>query len=289
MIPRPRRSVLYMPGSNPRALAKARTLPADCLILDLEDAVAPDAKEIARQQVVSAVREGGYGAREVILRVNGLETEWGAADVEAIARAGADAILFPKIEAPEQVDAAVAALEEAGAPGDLPLWFMAETPRSILHIDAIAGAHPRLAVIVMGTSDLAKETRARHTADRVGFIAALNLCVTAARAHGLDVLDGVHLDLNDEEGLKASCRQGRDMGFDGKTLIHPKQIAAANEAFAPTPSELETARTVIAGWNAARAEGKGVVVVNGRLIENLHVEEAHRTLALAETIEKLHN
>lgn len=281
---RPRRSALYMPGANARALEKARTLPADCLILDLEDAVAPDAKSLAREQVAAAVRAGGYGHREVVVRVNGLTTPWGRDDVAAVAGCGADAILFPKIERAEQVHEAVAALDAAGAPADLPVWIMAETPRAFLEINAIAAAHPRLEAIVIGTSDLAKELRARHTLDRVGMIGALSLGVLAARAYGLVILDGVYLDLNDDAGLHQACAQGRDMGFDGKTLIHPKQLDAANTAFAPTAQEAADARRLIDAWQQARAAGQGVVVVDGKLVENLHVEEAQRILALAEAI-----
>jgi citrate lyase subunit beta/citryl-CoA lyase len=281
---RPRRSVLYMPGANARALEKARGLPADGLILDLEDAVAPEAKELARSQVIEAVRGGGYGPREVVVRVNGLNTPWGRDDVAAVVNVGADAILFPKVESPEEVHAAVAVLDDSGAPAELPIWMMAETPRCVLNIDAIAGSHPRLAVIVMGTSDLAKEMRVRHTPERTGFVAALSLCVMAARAHTLDILDGVYLDLGDETGFRAACEQGRDIGFDGKTLIHPKQLETANEVFAPAEKDVERARIVIEAWEQARAEGKGVAVVNGRLVENLHVEEARRNLAMAEAI-----
>jgi citrate lyase subunit beta/citryl-CoA lyase len=273
-----------MPGANARALDKARTLAADGLILDMEDAVSPDSKGLAREQIVENVTKGGYGPREIIIRVNGLDTDWGYDDVAAVANIGADAILFPKVESAEQVRAAVEALDKAGAPADLPVWIMAETPRGILRIDSIAEAHPRLKGIVMGTSDLAKEMRVRHTPDRIGFIAALSLCVMAARAHGLDIMDGVYLDLNNEEGFRAACEQGRDMGFDGKTLIHPKQLAAANEVFAPAPADVENARKMIEAWDQAQAEGKGVAVVNGKLVENLHVEEAHRTLAVAQAI-----
>jgi len=284
---RPRRSVLYMPGSNTRALEKARELPADGLILDLEDAVSPDAKDLARRQIVEALTEGGYGSREVVIRINGLDTAWGREDLTAVARIGADAILFPKVESPEAVQAAAAALDEAGAPADLPIWIMPETPRGILHIDSIAGSHPRLAVIVMGTSDLAKELRVPHTAERTGLLTALSLCVMAARAHGLEILDGVHLDLSDAAGFRAACERGRELGFDGKTLIHPKQLEAANQVFAPTAQSLANARTIIQAWEQARTEGKGVVVVNGRLIENLHVEEARRSLALDKAIRAL--
>ncbi len=281
---RPRRSVLYMPGANARALDKARTLDADALILDLEDAVAPDAKAQARTQVAAALREGGYGRRECIVRVNALDTPWGLDDVRAIAQAGADAVLLPKVESPAQLAALAQALDAAGAPADLPLWAMAETPLGFLRMDAIAGGHARLAAIVVGTSDLVKDLHARHTPSRDETLLARSLAVMAARAHGLAVLDGVHLDLNDDAGLQDACRQGRDQGFDGKTLIHPRQIAAANAAFAPTPEELDTARRRLEAWTAAQAEGKGVAVVDGALVENLHAQEAERVLALAQAI-----
>ena len=284
---RPRRSVLYMPGANVRAIEKARTLPADTLILDMEDAVAPDAKDLARSRIVSAVCQGGFGRREVIVRVNGLGTDWGREDVRAISTIGADAVLFPKIEDPNEVLDAIATLDEAGAPAALPVWIMAETPRGVLRIDAIAAAHPRLAVIVMGTSDLAKEMRVRHTTDRIGLVTALSSCVLAARANGLDILDGVHLDLADEDGFRQACEQGEALGFDGKTLIHPKQIAVANEVFAPSGGEVESARRIIDAWNLSNAQGQGVVVVDGRLVENLHVEEARRTLAMHDAIRAL--
>lgn len=282
---RPRRSVLYMPGANARALDKARTLDADALILDLEDAVAPDAKAQASAQVAAALREGGYGRRECIVRVNALDTPWGMDDVRAVAQAGADAVLLPKVESPAQLAALAQALDAAGAPMDLPLWAMAETPLGFLRLDAIAGGHERLAAIVVGTSDLVKDLHARHTPSRDETLLARSLAVMAARAHGLAVLDGVHLDLNDDAGLQDACRQGRDQGFDGKTLIHPRQIAAANAAFAPTAEELDTARKRLDAWRAAQAEGKGVAVVDGALVENLHASEAERVLALAAAIQ----
>ncbi|WP_312435443.1 CoA ester lyase [Achromobacter sp.] len=282
---RPRRSVLYMPGANARALDKARTLDADALILDLEDAVAPDAKAQARAQVAAALREGGYGRRECIVRVNALDTPWGLDDVRAIAQAGAHAVLLPKVESPAQLAALAQALDAAGAPADLPLWAMAETPLGFLRLDAIAGGQARLAAIVVGTSDLVKDLHARHTPSRAETLLARSLAVMAARAHGLAVLDGVHLDLNDDAGLQDACRQGRDQGFDGKTLIHPRQIGAANLAFAPTPDELDTARKRLDAWKAAQAEGKGVAVVDGALVENLHASEAERVLALAAAIQ----
>ena len=284
---RPRRSALYMPGSNPRALEKARDLPADVLILDLEDAVAPERKEEARAQVIAAIAAGGYGERELLVRCNALDTPWGADDLRALARAGADGLVFSKVNSAADVQAAARLLDEAGAPGEPALWIMAETARCILDIDAVAGAHRRLRGILMGTSDLARECRIRHTPDRAGFLTTLSHCVLAARAHGLEILDGVHLDLDDEAGLARHCEQGRDLGFDGKTLIHPKQLAAANAAFAPSPESLARARKIIDAWQQASAAGKAVVVVDGRLVENLHVQEAERDLELAERISRV--
>ena len=281
---RPHRSVLYMPGANARALDKARSLPADGLILDLEDAVAPDAKDLARDQVVAAVVQGGYGPREVIVRINALSTPWGRDDVAAVATCKADAILAPKVESAADVKALVAALDEAGASADVPVWVMVETPRAFLRIDEIAGAHPRLAALVLGTSDLVKDLHARHTRERMETATARALAVLAARAHGLTALDGVHLDLDDDEGFAHACTQGRDMGYDGKTLIHPKQIAAANAAFGPSPDEVAKATEIVTAWDEARVRKQGVVVVNGRLVEQLHVVEAQRQLAIAEAI-----
>lgn len=284
MTMRPRRSVLYMPGSNARALDKARSLDVDGVILDLEDSVAPEAKGLGREQIAAALVEGGYGHRELIMRVNAMSTPWGHDDVRALARLGADAFLFPKIETPAQVVEAVTALDAAGAPPDTAVWIMAETPLGILNIAALAACSPRLKCIVMGTSDLAKDLRARHSPGRIAFITSLGLCVLAARANGLDALDGVHLDLDDEAGLATVCEQGRDMGFDGKTLIHPRQIGTANHAYAPSATEIAEARAIIHGWTQAAAEGRGVCRVNGKLVEHLHVIEATRIVALAEAI-----
>lgn len=284
---RPRRSVLYMPGSNARALEKGRGLPADALILDLEDAVAPDAKDLARNQIADAVSEGGYGAREMIVRINGLDTPWGQEDVKAVAGSGADAVLLPKVESAAMVTELEALMVRAGAPDDMAIMCMMETPRGILRAEEIAGASPRLTCLVMGTSDLVKDLQAAHTADRLPVLTSLSLCVLAARAHGLAVVDGVHLDLQDDEGFAEACRQGRELGFDGKTLIHPKTIAAANEAFAPSADEFAWSQKIIAAHQEATAAGQGVVVVDGKLIENLHVESAQRTVALAEKIEEL--
>ena len=281
---RPRRSVLYMPGSNARALEKGRTLAADGLILDLEDAVAPDAKADARARVVAAVAEGGYGRRELLVRVNGLDGLWGADDVAAVAACGCDAILLPKVESADMVQALAALMEKHGAPEDTAIWCMMETPLGILNAAEIAAASPRLGGLVMGTSDLAKDLHASHTRERLPMLTSLGLCLLAARAHGLAILDGVHLDLADDEGFAAACRQGVELGFDGKTLIHPKTIAAANAAFAPSEEEVAWSRRIIAAHAEAEAAGQGVVLVDGRLIENLHVENARRVVALAEAI-----
>jgi len=281
---RPRRSVLYMPASNARALEKARSLPADVVVVDLEDAVAPSAKEEARAQALAALAAGGYGRRELVLRVNGAGTPWHAADVAAAARSGADAVLLPKVEDAGAVRDAEGALAAAGAPPDLALWCMIETPRGVLAAPAIAGASPRVACLVAGTSDLVKDLGARHTPGRLEVATSLALVVLAARAHGLAALDGVHLDLDDAAGLEASCRQGRDLGFDGKTLIHPRQLEAANLAFAPSAEELERARRVVEAHAEAERRGAGVVVVDGRLVEALHVVAAQRMLALAAAI-----
>jgi citrate lyase subunit beta/citryl-CoA lyase len=277
-----------MPGSNARALAKGRTLPADGIIFDLEDAVAPDAKASARDQVVGAIQQGGYGKRELFFRVNGLSTPWGRQDLVAAAGSGADAVLLPKVESPDDVRRAEEVLVAAGAPVDQAIWCMMETPRGILSAEAIAStSSPRLGGFVMGTSDLTKDLQARHTALRLPMMTSLGWCLLAARAAGIGILDGVFLDLSDDEGFRASCQQGVELGFDGKTLIHPKQLAAANEAFGPTDEEVDFSRRVIAAHAEAEAEGRGVVVLDGKLIENLHVENARRIVALANAIAEL--
>jgi citrate lyase subunit beta/citryl-CoA lyase len=285
--PRPRRSVLFMPGANARALEKARGLGADGLVFDLEDAVAPDAKAAARDAVSRALRAGGYGRRELFVRVNALATEWGFADLEAAAALPIDAVLLPKVESADAVRQAEAALVAAGAPAGIAIWCMIETPRGVLRAEAIAAASARVGGLVMGTSDLIADLRARHTSDRAPLLTALGLCLLAARASGLAILDGVHLDLADDAGFLASCRQGRDLGFDGKTLIHPKTIAAANAAFGPSPDEVAWSRRVIATHAEAVAAGRGVVLVDGRLVENLHVASARRVVAQADAIAAL--
>jgi len=283
-VTRPRRSVLYMPGSNARALEKARTLAADGLILDLEDAVSPDAKDVARTQVVDAVKAGGYGGRELLVRVNGLNTPWFHADVAAAATSGAHAILIPKVESADAVRQAEAIMTSAGAPENMAIWCMMETPRGILKAEEIAASTPRLGGFVMGTSDLAKDLHCAHTALRLPMVTSLGLCLLAARAYNLAILDGVYLDLNDDAGFEASCVQGLELGFDGKTLIHPKTIDAANRVFAPSEKEIAWSQKIIAAHAEAAAEGKGVVVVDGKLVENLHVENAKRIVRLADQI-----
>ena len=285
--PRPRRSVLYIPGSNASALSKARDLPADALILDLEDSVSPNTKAEARRQVVAAISNGGYGQREIAIRVNRLSTPWGQDDLDAVAQTGADACLLPKIESPDQVHEALRQLDAAGAPPSLSVWIMAETPRGILDLDAIAGATSRLDVIIVGTADLAKALRTDFGGDRQGLLASLSACVLAGRAHGLDILDGVHLQLDDAAGFKAACEQGRKLGFDGKTLIHPRQIATANQVFGISDSKLGGAEAILAAWEAAEQSGQGVTVMHGQLVEQLHVDEARRVVALRTAIKDL--
>jgi len=286
---RPRRSVLYMPGSNARALEKAKTLPADALILDLEDAVAPEAKETARKQVCDAVKAGGYGHREVVVRVNALDTPWGAADIAAAAAAAPDAVLLPKPATGADIVRATEAL--AGAADKTRLWAMIETPLAILNLAEIAAASrqagARLACLVMGTNDLVKETRADLTANRRPALYWLSATVTAARAYGLDVLDGVYNNFRDADGLRRECVHARRLGFDGKTLIHPDQVAIANEVFAPPPEEVAFARKIIAAFDRPESKGKGVITVEGRMVELLHAEMARRTVGVAEAIAQM--
>lgn len=283
-LERPRRSALYMPGTNSRALEKARDLPADVLIFDLEDAVSPDAKETARTQIDAALAHGGYGRRERVVRVNCLDTPWGYADLEMVASSGADAVLLPKVESASTVRDVERILHALEAPPSMSVWCMVETPRGVLHAEEIAGAGMRMAALVMGTSDLAKDLHCTHTLDRLPLLHSLSQCVLAARGANLAIFDGVHLDLDDDEGFRAACIQGAQMGFDGKTLIHPKTIAVANEIFAPGEEEVALAHRVIAAHGQALEQGRGLVVLDGKLIENLHVENARRIVALAEAI-----
>ncbi len=288
MTIRPRRSVLYMPGSNLRALEKAKTLPADGLILDLEDAVAPDAKATARAQVVHAVKAGGFGKREIFIRVNGIDTAWFSEDVEAAVHAAPDAILVPKISTPQQLDMIGQRLLDMRADKRIRIWAMIETPLAIFNAVVLAGqardSEDRLGGFVMGTNDLAKETRARIVPGRAPMLPWLTTCVLAARTYGIDILDGVYNNLTDAEGFARECAEARDMGFDGKTLIHPNQIESCNAVFSPTPDEVTQARAIIAAFALPENKGKGVVQVGGRMVELLHAEMAQRTVAVADAI-----
>lgn len=276
----PLRSVLYIPGSKPRALDKARGLPVDAVIFDLEDAVAPDEKAGARETLAQALAEGGYGGRLKIVRINDLSTEWGAADARAVSAMGADAVLLPKVNGTGDLDAL------AETTGDLPLWAMMETPMGLLHATDIA-AHPGCQAMVMGTNDLAKDMGTQFRPDRLPLMAGLGLCLMAAKAHGVAIVDGVYNAFRDAEGLAAECAQGRDMGFDGKTLIHPAQVETANAAFSPSPEDVDLARRQIAAFDEALAAGQAVAVVDGRIVENLHVATARETLAKMDAIAAL--
>lgn len=282
---RPRRSVLYMPSSNERALEKAKSIPCDGLILDLEDAVAPDAKPAARDAACAAATSGGYGAREVTIRVNGADTEWHQDDLRAACAAGPDAIVVPKVDSADAVLHLVEAMAGHDAPERTKLWAMVETPYAMLHAEEIAAASDRLTVLVMGTNDLAKELYAAHVPGRQPLLTGLGLCLLAARATGRAILDGVFNDVKNADGFLDECRQGRDLGFDGKTLIHPGQVEGANEVFAPSPEAVEEARGILRAWEDGA--GSGVVTYQGRMIENLHVESAQRTLSMHEAIQEL--
>jgi len=280
---RPRRSVLYMPAANERALEKARSIAADALILDLEDAVAPDAKEAARTNACAAAASGGYGRREITIRCNGLDTPWGADDLAAAATSGADSVVVPKIASVAEIDAVVAHLDAAGAPSTMGVWAMIETPTAIFDIRSIA-AHPRVPVLVMGTNDLLKELRAEATADRSALAPHLATALLGAREAQKVILDGVYNDVRDPDGFLAEATAGRRMGFDGKTLIHPSQVDPTNEVWAPDAEAVDYAQRVIEAFDTATAEGRGVITVDGRMVENLHVDNARRVLAVAEAI-----
>ncbi len=284
---RPRRSLLFMPGSNERALEKGREVAADGLIMDLEDGVAPEAKQQARARIVEAISSGAYGRRELVVRINGMGTEWFEDDVAAIAGSGAAALLVPKVDDAATVATVDRLLSDAGAPDGLGIWCMIETANGVLNARDIAGAGRRLQAFLIGAADLSKDLHALHTPDRLPLLTSIGLCILAARAHGLDVLDSPFFDLSDDEGFARACRQGRELGFDGKTLIHPKTIAAANAAFGPGDDDIAWARKIIAAFEEAAAEGQGVILVDGRLVEGLHVEEAKQLLAVADTIAAL--
>jgi len=280
---RPRRSVLYMPGSNARALEKARELPADALILDLEDAVAPDAKALARNQVCRAVAEKSFGKREVVIRINALSTPWGETDLRAAVSAVPDAILVPKVSTPNDL----AEIESRLGLSNIAVWAMMETPFSILNAGVIAGAGGRLACLVMGTNDLIKEFRGNHMPDRQNLSAALGVCIAAARAYGLSIIDGVYNEIQNAEGFKAACLQARAFGFDGKTLIHPSQLAPCNEIFAPSAEEVEAARRILSAFELPENKGKGAIALDGRMVELLHAEIARNIVALADAVAAL--
>jgi len=285
--PRPRRSFLFSPGSNARALEKGRTLAADGLIFDLEDGVAPDAKDTARRQIADAISAGGYGGRELVVRINAPGTKWFEADIEAVAAMAADALLVPKVDDAATVVAVAQRLEAAGAPDSMAIWCMIETARGVLNAAAIAAASPRLGAFLVGAADLSKDLRALHTPDRMPLLVSIGMCILAARANRLAVLDSPFFDISDDAGFARSCRQGRELGFDGKTLIHPRTIDGANAAFGPSPDEIAWARRIIAAYDEAAAEGKGVTVVDGQLIEGLHVAEARDLIALSEAIAEM--
>lgn len=278
----PLRSVLYMPSSNERALEKAKSIACDGLILDLEDAVAPDAKPTARESAAAAAASGEYGRRTVTIRVNGIGTEWHDDDIVAAAQAGPAGIVVPKVNSADEVRSLVAAMEKAGAPEHTRLWAMVETPEAIFNVRELAAASDRLAVLVMGTNDLVKELYAEHVPGRAPLMTSLSLSLLAARAAGVAILDGVYNDVKNDEGFLAECEQGRQMGFDGKTLIHPGQVAAANEQFAPSVAAVEDARGVLEAWESGK--GSGVVTYKNKMVENLHVESAERTLSIHEAI-----
>ena len=288
MTVRPRRSVLYMPGSNTRALEKAKTLPADGVILDLEDSVAPEAKQAARQQVADAVKAGGFGKREVFIRVNGVETPWHADDLSAAAHAAPDAILVPKVSNADTLELIGRRLLDMGTDNKTRVWAMIETPLAIFNILSIAAeasdSESRLSGFVMGTNDLAKDTRARLVPGRAPMLPWLTTCIAAARIYGVDILDGVYNDIGNADGFAQECQQGVELGFDGKTLIHPNQIEPCNNAFSPSPAEIEQARKMIAAFDLPENKGKGVVSIDGRMVERLHADMARRTVAIAEAV-----
>lgn len=290
MAIRPRRSVLYMPGSNVRALEKAKTLPVDGVIVDLEDSVAPEAKETARKQAADAVKAGGFGGREVFIRINGVDSPWHADDLSAAARAAPDVILVPKVSTPDTLELIGRRLLDMGTDRKTRVWAMIETPLAIFNILSIAAeardSETRLSGFVMGTNDLAKDTRARLVPGRAPMLPWLSMCVAAARVHGIDILDGVYNDIGNADGFINECRQGVDLGFDGKTLIHPSQIEPCNTAFSPSPAEVEWARKMIKAFDLPENKGKGVVSIDGRMVERLHADMARRTVAIAEAIQR---
>ena len=285
---RPRRSALYIPGANARALDKGRTFAADILIMDVEDGVLPEAKIAARERIVAEIASGGYGPREVVVRINGLGTDWFVDDIGAFAVSGADALLVPKVDGPDTVLRVAENMDAVGAPAEMGIWCMLETPLGVLNARDTAAAHPRLKAFTLGTADLSKELHADlHAPDRLPLLTSIGLAILAARAYGLAVLDAPHFDLEDDAGFERVCRQGKSFGFDGKTLLHPKTIAPANEIYGPSAEEIAWSKRAIVAWSEAAREGKGVTLLDGKLVENLHVAEAERIIALADRIAEL--
>ena len=284
---RPRRSVLFMPGSNDRAMEKSKSLPADCLVMDLEDAVVPDRKEEIRDIVCAKVKAGGYGNRELVIRVNGRDTQWYEAEVAAVAKSGADALLLPKVESADEIIDADNRLKAAGAPDHMSIWCMIETPFGVLRAQDILAASSRIEVILIGLADLSKNLRCVHTSTREPFIWAMQYCVMTARAYGIDVIDGIHPDIEDDEGFAVASRHGKDLGFDGKTIIHPRTLEMANNIFSPSKQEIEWSQRIIGALEEAVAQGHGLTSVDGRIVENLHVERARQILDMVEQIVKL--
>jgi len=287
LVDRPRRSAMYTPGANVRALEKGREVPADILILDLEDGVSPESKRSARENILRVLDEGGYGAREIGVRINGVNSEWYEEDVEAIAGSSANMIVFPKVEMAENIENLVNLMEKKNAPSEMKIWCMIETARGVLNANMIAAAHEKVEALLIGSADLTKDLRAQHLKNRMPLITSIQLCILAARANGLTILDSPFFDLTDDEGFLDSCRQGREMGFDGKALLHPKTIDGANKIFGPSDQEIAWAGKIKAAHDAAVAEGKGVTLVDGQLIEALHVEEAQRLVRMAKLIKQM--
>ena len=281
------RSALYMPGANQRAMDKARTLPCDAVIFDLEDAVAPAMKDRARRQVLEQWRAGGYGARQLVIRANGIDSPWGEADLQALAEAGVPTVCLPKIDSAAQLERCVALLRAAGAPQELRIWAMIETPRGVANVESVCGACVELEALLMGTTDLAHELRVPVRPDRLGLLYALSKCVNAARMHNRVILDSVFLNIEDAGAFRVDCQYGHDLGFDGKTLIHPGQIEISNEVYGLSEAEVARAGRIIEAWEQAQAQGRGVAVLDGKLVETMHVDSARRLVAQAAYLEKL--
>jgi citrate lyase subunit beta/citryl-CoA lyase len=284
---RPRRSAMYTPGANKRALEKGREVPTDILIMDLEDGVAPDAKASARVNILQVLGEGGYGSREIGVRINAMGSEWHEEDVAAVATSGANMIVVPKVDTAETVIKIAMHLEQSEAPEDMQIWCMIETARGVINVNTIAAAHSRVGALLIGSADLTKDLKAQHVPDRLPLMTSIQLCILAARANYLTILDSPFFDLSDDEGFLGSCRQGRAMGFDGKTLLHPKTVPGANAIFGPSREEIDWAHKITKAHQTALAEGRGVTLVDGQLVEGLHVEEAQRLVRMAETIKEL--